>query len=344
MNREQRTSELLEKVDSWDEFDVFELDILTNGHPLEVLFMYLLDRFELFTTLGLDTEKCRAYCREIESRYNETNPYHNKVHAADVLQAVAVIVLSTQWDELLSPIEILSILLSATIHDIEHPGVTNGYHVNKQTELAIRYNDRSVNENMHVSLAYEILLKDADHMLSVLTKSDYDTLRKLVINTVLATDMAGHNALVERFAETFPLQDGFSLSNCSFDERDLLIQMIVHCADISNPVRPWKYSRTWSYRITEEMHLQGDRECSEGRKPERPFDRKQSCMKGDQLAFLNIIVCPCFACFAAVAPAFVKSVLCFAEENKTNWRNEFQPDEEVGISIGTDIDVSTSSS
>lgn len=74
------------------------------------------------------------------------------------------------------------------------------------------------------------------------------------------------------------------------------------------------------------MHLQGDLESSEGGKPERSFDRQRSCMRGDQFAFLNVIVFPCFLRFASVAPSFVETVLPFVEENKTNWRNEFQKD------------------
>lgn len=90
-------------------------------------------------------------------------------------------------------------------------GLTNAYHVNNQSTLAIKYNDKSVNENMHVSRAYEVLLEDADHMLRVLSTKDYRILRQLVINTVLATDMAGHNALVGKsyFPPTLHLSSYF---------------------------------------------------------------------------------------------------------------------------------------
>eukprot|EP00210_Caulerpa_lentillifera_P008559 g8164.t1 len=311
--------EILDKVDSWDNFDVFELENITSGHPLEVLFMDLLEKFNLISNLKLDKEKCKKYCRKIESLYNQANPYHNRIHAADVLQSVAVMLFTDQFHKEFTDIEILSMLMSATIHDVEHPGVTNHYHIRKQTNLAIKYNDKSVNENMHVTRAYEILLRDEDHMLNALSRDDYMTLRTLIINTVLSTDMAGHNALVDRFSKTFPCQNGFTLSSMSFKERDLLIQMIVHCADISNPTRPWKHSHKWSEKITEEMHLQGDKEKAMGWKPMALFDRRRSNIYEDQLYFLNIFVCPCFERFASVAPGFVKIALDYAEENKRNW-------------------------
>lgn len=175
--------------------------------------MHLLGKFDLLSSLKLREEKCRSYCQEIESHYNLSNPYHNNTHAADVLQSVAVMLFKDQFYEQFESIEILSMLISATIHDVEHPGNafkydtvdihcicvlgwTNKHHRTLQTDLAIKYNDRSVNENMHVSRAYEILLEDSDHMLSHFCNEEFKLLRKLIINTVLATDMDGHNALV----------------------------------------------------------------------------------------------------------------------------------------------------
>lgn len=84
--------------------------------------MYLLEKFNLFASLKLEKDKCRKYCREIEALYNPKNPYHNRIHAADVLQSVAVILLTGQLHTQFSRIEILSMLFSATIHDVEHQG------------------------------------------------------------------------------------------------------------------------------------------------------------------------------------------------------------------------------
>lgn len=51
-------------------------------------------------------------------------------------------------------LEIFSLLFAALIHDFEHTGRTNNFHVNVGTELALLYNDRSVLENHHVSAAF----------------------------------------------------------------------------------------------------------------------------------------------------------------------------------------------
>ena len=45
-------------------------------------------------------------------------------------------------------------LLAAIVHDVEHTGTTNNFHVNSSSETALIYNDKSVLENFHVSTAF----------------------------------------------------------------------------------------------------------------------------------------------------------------------------------------------
>jgi len=55
---------------------------------------------------------------------------------------------------ILTDLEIFALLFAALIHDLEHTGRTNNFHVNTATDLALLYNDRSVLENHHVSAAF----------------------------------------------------------------------------------------------------------------------------------------------------------------------------------------------
>ena len=102
--------------------------------------------------------------------FRNCNPYHNNLHAADVLQTthwflaqagLKVNTVSTphwysNWQSCcsqswLSDLEIFSVLLSAIIHDFDHSGTTNNFHTQSASSLAVLYNDRSVLENHHVS-------------------------------------------------------------------------------------------------------------------------------------------------------------------------------------------------
>lgn len=50
-------------------------------------------------------------------------------------------------------------LISAFVHDTDHPGVNNLYLVNTRDKLALRYNDKSVLENHHIAMAFNTMLK-----------------------------------------------------------------------------------------------------------------------------------------------------------------------------------------
>lgn len=83
-------------------------------------------------------------------------------------------------------------------------GVSNEFLVNSSADLALEYNDTSVNENMHAAKAFQIFLMPHNNFLSHLSDSHYRFFRRTVISIVLATDMASHTELVS--VGTSPLQ------------------------------------------------------------------------------------------------------------------------------------------
>ena len=74
-------------------------------------------------------------------------------------------------------------------------------------------------------------------------------MRKMLIDMVLATDMAIHFDLLQRFNSQF--------EQCSdmneWKDRGLLYMMIVHLADIANPARPFSLARAWAERVIQEF-------------------------------------------------------------------------------------------
>lgn len=77
--------ELLEESLSWD-FDIFKLEEITDYHPLLYLGMEMFRRFDVFSTLNIDENVCKAWLAVIEAHYHKSNTYHNSTHAADVMQ------------------------------------------------------------------------------------------------------------------------------------------------------------------------------------------------------------------------------------------------------------------
>ncbi|XP_010216712.1 PREDICTED: calcium/calmodulin-dependent 3',5'-cyclic nucleotide phosphodiesterase 1B-like [Tinamus guttatus] len=154
----------LKSLDLWC-FDVFALNRVTEDHALKTIV------FELFT------------------RHNPNN-HHNQVHAADVTQTVHCFLLRTGMLHYLTEIEVLAIVFAAAIHDYEHTGTTNSFHIQTKSDCAILYNDRSVLENHHISAVFRMMQDDEMNIFVNLTKDEFAELRALGIEMGLGADMA----------------------------------------------------------------------------------------------------------------------------------------------------------
>lgn len=116
--------------------------------------------------------KVENFLYELELRYCKDNPYHNNTHAADVVQASYAIWNASRLPQL-SKLELFSLIIASAVHDVEHPGVNNDFMINTRSTLALVYNDRSVNENSHVSLAFHIALKEENNIFDGLDPEEF---------------------------------------------------------------------------------------------------------------------------------------------------------------------------
>lgn len=92
----------------------------------------------------------------------------------------------------------LSIQTQALCHDLDHPGVTNGFLVRTSDPLALRYHFRSPLERHHAACGLALLEKHG--VLSPLPPSERAELQTAFVAAVLATDMSRHAALVARLS------------------------------------------------------------------------------------------------------------------------------------------------
>jgi 3'5'-cyclic nucleotide phosphodiesterase len=85
-----------------------------------------------------------------------------------------------------------SCILSALIHDVDHPGVPNSTLINERTMVARRYNNKSIAEQNSVDLAWDLLMQQRFSKLRSSIYAD-DTemkrFRQLIVNSVMATDI-----------------------------------------------------------------------------------------------------------------------------------------------------------
>ena len=76
-------------------------------------------------------------------------------------------------------------------------GVRNDFLIATGAEMALRYNDVSVNENMHASLAHELLYTPRNNFVEHLHEDERRFMRRLIVASILSTDMSVHSELLK---------------------------------------------------------------------------------------------------------------------------------------------------
>nr|XP_037272595.1 high affinity cAMP-specific and IBMX-insensitive 3',5'-cyclic phosphodiesterase 8B-like [Rhipicephalus microplus] len=197
-----KIAELLENDVKW-EFDIIELEALTARRPLIWLGMSVFSKLNVRLSLETDDATIRNWLQLVESHYLD-NPYHNSTHAGDVMQATAYFLLKLRKKDIFDPLDEAICLISAVVHDIDHPGRSSQFLTNSDNELAILYNDRSVLESHHAAFAFKQTL--SDEKANIFLKLDRDTYRAVrasIIDMVLATEMTKHFEHLSKFINVF---------------------------------------------------------------------------------------------------------------------------------------------
>ncbi len=187
---------LQEQLVCWTDFPLAQLHELSDGNSLVLVSWFALHKSGLVSAFGINGVQLLAFLQEVQGLYHD-NPYHCSMHAADVTQGTFSLMFACGLFDSLPPIEALSLLMSAIVHDIDHPGVNNAFLVNSESPLAFAYNDTSVLENHHLVTAFKLMQRSELQWISVLSKANKATMRKCIISNILHTDMALHKSGIQ---------------------------------------------------------------------------------------------------------------------------------------------------
>jgi len=294
-SRHLHAAGLLEDVGSWNDFDIFRVEELSGGMPLQCVGLKILHASEALAPFHVPMPKFRTFLARIEGLYRQ-NPYHKSTHAADVTQAVYCL-LGGSFRSCMSAIEHMTALMAAICHDVGHPGVTNAFRVAQRDESAVTYNDKSVNENMHSALTYQTLMTEECNWLCNVSVNEDATIRKLFIEIVLNTDPVLHFQCFKAFEAELE-KNGTDAT--SWDSVSHLLPFFVHAADVSNVTRPVPKALRWAALVLQECFAQGDIERELGQSISPLCDRHTVSFYGSQCNFVKVIVMPMYKSFASL--------------------------------------------
>ncbi|RUP44743.1 hypothetical protein BC936DRAFT_149057 [Jimgerdemannia flammicorona] len=101
---------------------------------------------------------------------------------------------------------------------------------------------------------------------------------------------------------TSPTSPGLPVVVLDDKQRQILCNILLHAADISNTVRPWPLCKRWSDLVVQEFWRQGDTEKREGLRISPGMDREDSNQPQISLKFGDFVVKPYFDAFADFLP------------------------------------------
>lgn len=195
---------LLCQINNWN-FPIFSLVEKTNGRCgciLSQMSYRLFVDTGLFETFKIPVREFMNYFHALENGYRDI-PYHNRIHATDVLHAVWYLTTqpvpglptlrtlgSSDSDSglahgrmkylmsrtnaveeegygclsgLIPALELMALYVAAAMHDYDHPGRTNAFLVATSAPQAVLYNDRSVLENHHAASAWNLFMSRPEY-------------------------------------------------------------------------------------------------------------------------------------------------------------------------------------
>lgn len=280
----------------------------------------LLDRYAINSNLLL------AWVTTIAGQYNDANAYHNWMHALDVFHFCYSMLVPGKAGDFLTSLDILALLTATIGHDVGHIGFNNAFLINTKHELAIRYNDSSPLENMHASTCFQVLQKPATNFLDSLSEADYKAFRSKVIDSIMATDMAHHFELVDRFSarvssspETNPFAAGPE-SSANKQDQLMLMQAITHMADLGHCCRRWEIHKHMVVALEQEFFVQGDQERKRGMPVMPMMDREKDSAAASQNFFLSKMVFPLLESFTVLLESEIADHLKEnLADNKQRW-------------------------
>lgn len=143
------------------------------------------------------------------------------------------------------PLTQFACVLSALIHDADHPGVPNAQLVAEGNQLALFYKNQSVAEQNSVDLAWNLLMDDNFKNLRAAiygTEDEMKRFRQLVVNSVMATDIVDKELKAlrnARWEKAFSGKDVGNEVDTVNRKATIVIEHLIQASDVAHTMQHW---------------------------------------------------------------------------------------------------------
>ncbi|XP_045052248.2 dual 3',5'-cyclic-AMP and -GMP phosphodiesterase 11A isoform X3 [Desmodus rotundus] len=298
-------------------FDDFSLDV--DAMITAALRMFI--ELGMVQKFKIDYETLCRWLLTVRKNYRMVL-YHNWRHAFNVCQLMFALLTTAGFQEILTEVEILAVIVGCLCHDLDHRGTNNAFQAKSGSALAQLYGTSATLEHHHFNHAVMILQSEGHNIFANLSSKEYSDLMQLLKQSILATDLTLY---FERRTEFFELvrkgEYDWNLKN----HRDIFRSMLMTACDLGAVTKPWEISRQVAELVTNEFFEQGDRERSELKlTPSAIFDRnRKDELPRLQLEWIDSICMPLYQALVKVNVK-LKPMLDSVASNRSKWEELHQ--------------------
>ncbi|KAM6441308.1 cGMP-specific 3',5'-cyclic phosphodiesterase isoform 7-T7 [Liasis olivaceus] len=277
----------------------------------------------MFTDLNLVQNfqiKHEVLCRwilSVRKNYRKNVAYHNWRHAFNTAQCMFAALKSGKIQNKLTDVEVLSLLIAALSHDLDHRGVNNSYIQRSEHPLAQLY-CHSIMEHHHFDQCLMILNTPGNQILSALSVEEYKTTLKIIKQAILATDLALY---MKRRGEFFDLLRNNQFSLQDPYQKELFLAMLMTACDLSAITKPWPVQQRIAELVAAEFFDQGDKERKElNIEPTDLMNReKKNKIPSMQVGFIDAICLQLYEALTYISEACYP-LLEGCRKNRQKWQ------------------------
>ncbi|KAM5152364.1 dual 3',5'-cyclic-AMP and -GMP phosphodiesterase 11A [Mantella aurantiaca] len=298
-------------------FDDFSLDVDEMITAALRMFMEL----GMVQKFKIDYETLCRWLLTVRKNYRMVL-YHNWRHAFNVCQLMFAMLTTAGFQEILTEVEILAVIVGCLCHDLDHRGTNNAFQAKSGSALSQLYGTSATLEHHHFNHAVMILQSEGHNIFSNLSSHQYSDLMQLLKQSILATDITLH---FERRNEFFELVSKGDYNWNVKNHRDTFRSMLMTACDLGAATKPWEISRQVAELVTSEFFEQGDRERAELKMiPSAIFDRnRKDELPRLQLEWIDNICFPLYETLVKINGK-LKPMLDSVIVNRAKWDDMHQ--------------------
>ena len=155
-----------------------------------------------------------------------------------------------------------AVVFSALVHDVGHPGVPNARLAIEEPETAEKYESRSIAEQRSLDVAFDLLqMPDFQNLRSSIyaTEEECTRFRQLVVNCILATDIADNDMKMlreNRWNTAFQIQGDECMIDDWMDRKaTITIEHIIQASDVAHTMQHFVIYQRWNERLFQELYF-----------------------------------------------------------------------------------------